>query len=248
MSDTFAGETTTTTGLPTLVSRYLERALPAGGVVPRLVRIAQTGGMWRQPRVRPLRFTAVEELAVAEIGFTWRGRFPLLPLLSLRIDDRYESGEGRLEGRLAGFVPVLKATGDDIDEGEATRYLSELPWVPHALEANRQLEWREVGPLAVEVAARIGTRRIAVRLEFDADGDIVGTFADARPRREGKTSVPTPWGGRFSDYRELGGIRVPTRAEVRWELPGGPFTYWRGTITSLELVPQGDPTASTTRS
>ena len=123
------------------------------------------------------------------------------------------------------------------------RYLSELPWVPHALEANRQLEWREVDPLAVEVAARIGTRRIAVRLEFDAAGDIVGTFAAARPRREGKTSVPTPWGGRFSDYRELGGIRVPTRAEVRWELPDGPFTYWRGTITSLELVLQGDPTA-----
>jgi hypothetical protein len=35
---------------------------------------------------------------------------------------------------------------------------------------------------------------------------------------------------------------------VRWELPDGPFTYWRGTLTSLELVPWGDPTADTTRS
>jgi hypothetical protein len=58
-----------------------------------------------------------------------------------------------------------------------------------------------------------------------------------RSRREGKTSVPTPWGGRFSDYRELGGIRVPTRAEVRWELPEGPFTYWhRPHAISLDVA------------
>jgi hypothetical protein len=43
-------------------------------------------------------------------------------------------------------------------------------------------------------------------------------------------------GGAFSDYEVVGGVRVPTQAEVRWQLPEGPFTYWRATITSLELV------------
>ncbi len=33
----------------------------------------------------------------------------------------------------------------------------------------------------------------------------------------------------------VGGLRVPTRAEVRWELPEGPFTYWLGRITSLDV-------------
>jgi hypothetical protein len=49
--------------------------------------------------------------------------------------------------------------------------------------------------------------------------------------------VTRPWAGRFSDYAVVGGIRIPTRGEVRWELPDGPFTYWRGTITSIELDP-----------
>jgi hypothetical protein len=44
-----------------------------------------------------------------------------------------------------------------------------------------------------------------------------------------------PWVGEFHDYRKLGGALIPTRGEVRWELPEGPFTYWRGTITSFEL-------------
>jgi hypothetical protein len=35
----------------------------------------------------------------------------------------------------------------------------------------------------------------------------------------------------------IGGVRIPTRAEVRWELPDGAFTYWRGTVTSLEIDP-----------
>ena len=38
-------------------------------------------------------------------------------------------------------------------------------------------------------------------------------------------------------FPDVGGIRLPTRAEVRWELPDGPFPYWRGTIASLELDP-----------
>ena len=45
--------------------------------------------------------------------------------------------------------------------------------------------------------------------------------------------MDTPWVGRFGDYIELGGIRVPGSAEVSWELPEGPFTYWRGEVASL---------------
>jgi hypothetical protein len=36
--------------------------------------------------------------------------------------------------------------------------------------------------------------------------------------------------GGFGEYEVVGGIRVPTRAEVRWKLSDGPFVYWRGTI------------------
>jgi hypothetical protein len=49
-------------------------------------------------------------------------------------------------------------------------------------------------------------------------------------------SVPTPWRGVFSDHGELGGVRVPRRAEVAWELPEGRFTYWRAEVTALEVV------------
>ena len=54
-----------------------------------------------------------------------------------------------------------------------------------------------------------------------------------RERLVGGRSVPTPWVGTFSDYRTLGGVRIPARGEVQWLLEHGPYPYWRGTVTAL---------------
>ena len=185
------------------------------------------GGRW-------LPFTAVEEFAVREVAFSWRARFRILPFVPLRVVDGYASGQGHLEARLLGLVPVMRARGRHVSQGEALRYLAEIAWVPHAMLANEQLEWRELDDRSVEVSTQAGPARAAVQLEFDEAGDIVGASCAARPYRDGKRSVPRPWVGSFGDYAELGGVRVPTYGEVGWELPDGRFTYWRGTITSIE--------------
>lgn len=192
--------------------------------------------MWLKPRGRALPFTAVEDFSVAEVAFSWRARFRFLPLVPLRVVDGYAAGSGKLEARLLGLVPVTRQSGQAASEGEAMRYLAEIPWVPHAMLANRQLDWRQFDTQTLEVATSVGSARVAVQLGFDAAGDIVSAFSPARPHPEGRTTVPRPWGGVFSDYDVLGEVRMPTRAEVRWELPEGPFTYWRGTVTSVELV------------
>ena len=110
-----------------------------------------------------------------------------------------------------------------------------MPGMPPAIAANPQLEWRDLGERAVEVATRVAGERIAVRLLFDDAGEIAQTLAD-RPRVEARGAL-APWIGEYSDYCQLGGVRIPTRGEVRWELPDGPYTYWRGTITSVEPEP-----------
>jgi len=75
------------------------------------------------------------------------------------------------------------------------RYLAELPWVPQAMAVNRQLEWLELDRQTVEVATRVGTACVAVRLEFDAQGDIVGASTESRSGPERERIVPGPRGG-----------------------------------------------------
>lgn len=222
--------------LPALAQGYLARALPHGEDTPDHVRLTQVGVMRQSPNGRWLRFRAEEELAVGAVAFTWHARFSMGPLLSLQVVDRYAGGDGGLEGRLWGRIPVVRSAGPHTAEGQALRYLAELFWVPQALRANEELEWEAVDEQAVDVSTRVGPKRVTVRLGFGEDGDIVSAHAASRPRLVGKQAIRTPWTGEVSDYAELGGVRVPTRAEVRWELPEGPFTYWRGTVTSLETV------------
>ena len=221
---------------PPLVDRYLERALPAGdGAAARCVRIEQTGEMRLKPGGRWLPFTAVETFEIARVGFAWQARFALGRLAWMRVDDAYADGEGHLDARLWGRLPVMRARGPEVARGEAMRYLAELIWVPQALRGNRDLEWAELDARTVEVASGTGAERAAVQLHFDGDGDIERTSAPDRPFAQGKDVVPRAWGGVVSDYAVLGGVRVPTRAEVGWTLPEGEFTYWRGTVTSLEV-------------
>jgi hypothetical protein len=222
--------------VPPLVTRYLERALPGGREpAPQRVRVHQAGKMWLKPGGRPLRFTAVEEFAVGQVAFSWRARFPLAPLVAVDVTDGYADGDGELRARLLG-ITVMRQAGLETAVGEALRYLAELPWIPHAIHLNRQLEWRPIDDRVVEVSTRLRSRRVAVRIDFDHSGEIVRSSCEARPRPLGKTFVPTPWAGEFRDYSIVGGTRIPTSAEVYWKLPEGPFVYWRGSITAVELL------------
>jgi hypothetical protein len=165
------------------------------------------------------------------VAFAWRARFPF----AMRVDDRYANGEGALEVRVLG-LRLARHRGSEIAEAEALRYLGELFWVPQAMVANRALEWHEVGERSVEVATRIAARSPSVRFELDEAGDVVAMTCAARPRAFGKTTVRMPWAGAVRDYDVVGGLRVPTRAEARWEPRDGSFPYWRATVTSVELV------------
>lgn len=88
-------------------------------------------------------------------------------------------------------------------------------------------------PGALEVATRVDGSEVTVRFDFDAAGDVTGIFA-VRPRLEHGKAIDTPWVGAFSGYDVVGGIRIPTEGQVGWELPEGPFTYWRGRVRSFE--------------
>jgi len=221
--------------LPAVIERYVDRAVSLDGPLPRQVLIVQTGEMFRRPNARTMRFTATERFAVDRVAFSWEARFRIAPLLSLNVRDGYAHGRGMLNVRALGFS-LQTQSGPNIDVGEAYRYLAELPWMPYAIAVNRELEWRQVDDLTVDVATRVRDERATVRIEFDEEGDIVRVFADARPRESDGRSVATRWGGELSQYRTLGGMRMPAYGEVYWDLAEGRFVYWRGQITAAQAL------------
>jgi hypothetical protein len=157
----------------------------------------------------------------------------------LQVVDAYADGAGRLAVRMFGRT-LQRQAGPEISAGEALRYLAELPWAPYALARNPELRWRELGDrrCAVSIATRPS---LEVTFDFDEAGDIVRAASVARPYRRAGGWVPSRWSGVFSDYRELGGMRMPAAAEVGWDLPEGRYVYWRGRI--LSALPLDEPFA-----
>jgi hypothetical protein len=218
--------------LPAAIARHLERVLPEGGSTPERIRLTQSGEMVQKPGGRRLAFSAVEELGVRTVEFEWRAAFGPNPLVRMIVVDRYRDGEGSLSAKVWGLIPATRSSGPEADRGEAMRYLGELPWVPYALASNPELSWRELGDRSVEVSTLVGGRPVSVQFSLDESG-LIRSASGIRPRLAGKRAVDTQFVGRFGDYVEFGGLRVPGSAEVSWELPEGPFTYWRGEVTSL---------------
>lgn len=199
----------------------------------RRVKIEQRGEMTLKQGAAPRKFSAVETFAADAVAFSWKARFPLIGPVALRVSDSYDGSNGGLDVRLLG-LPVQRKRGPEMAEGEVLRYLAEIPWVPHAIIANSQLQWRELDERRIEVATDALDKRIALQLAFDEHGYLTGTRAD-RPRAEAANAI-TPWIGTYSDYREFSGVLIPTRGEVAWELSTGRFAYWRGEITSFEIA------------
>ena len=125
-------------GLPALVQRYLERTLPPDAVAPQQLRITQTGEMFMTPGGRAMRFTASERIAADHVGFAWEARFPVAPLISMKVIDRYARDHGSLRVHVLG-IPVQRQSGPEVAVSEAYRYLAELPWVRYAMAFNPQL-------------------------------------------------------------------------------------------------------------
>jgi hypothetical protein len=90
------------------------------------------------------RFTAKQVISVHRPGFAWLASMQVMPLLSARILDCYIDGEGLLEARFLGSLPLMRLAGPEVSRGELMRYLAELIWAPQAMLQNPQLSWREI--------------------------------------------------------------------------------------------------------
>jgi hypothetical protein len=189
--------------------------------------------MWKKRGARAMVFTATEDFAVDRVAFSWRARFPLAGPLAMTVVDGFGDGAGQLRVSLLG-IPLQTQKGPETNVGEAMRYLAELVWAPQAIAANPELEWRTIDERTVEVTYDAATKA-TVRWEFDAVGDPVRATG-VRPLPVGKSFVATRWGGDFREYKEFAGTRAPSFGEAWWELPDGPFVYWRGRVTALELL------------
>jgi hypothetical protein len=222
-------------GLPAPVQRFFRAALKDGQAIVAAASVTHVGSMNMSATAEQWKpFTSKQRVITQRPGFDWDARIMMLPGVPVHVHDAYIAGEGLLRGALFGLVPVVNLAGTpEMARGELLRFFAEMTWYPTALLPSQGVRWEAVDDMSARATLTDGKLAVTLLFRFGESGLIATARAEARDRvTDGKTAS-APWQGRFWNYAERGGMRVPLDGEVAWMLPEGAKTYWRGTTTSL---------------
>lgn len=217
-------------GLPDPVQRYLRSAGILGKRTIRTAHLRQKGVFRRGAKWLP--FTAEQWFAANPPGFVWQAQIRLLPLLSFSVTDMFVNGHGALQGKLLSVFKAVDASGPEIDQGELLRYLGEMAWFPTAF-LSPFIEWESIGAHTAKVILKLPSIAVSALIHFNDESRPWKMTAQRYMEESGKFLL-RPWSGQFSEYRQMAGLLIPTKARVTWHLDSGDWEYFRGDLTHIE--------------
>jgi hypothetical protein len=222
--------------LPRPARDWMAEAIAMGAPMLAAVEMEHDGEFDSAASGRPRwgAFTSRQKVVLQRPGFLWEARIALPGGLRLAVHDAYVAGEGVLEAALAGAITLVRQRdSEELARGELLRFLAETPWYPTALMPSQGVRWVAGSGRAALATLADGHVRATLQFRFGADGMVESVLAEARGRTVGKTTVPTPWEGRWSKWEQRGAFLVPTEGEVAWLLPEGRRPYWRGRLRAI---------------
>lgn len=222
-------------GLPEPVARYFSHVLRKDQRIVRMVDLEQRAVFVTDPAARAWRpLMARQHFTTSRPGFVWDARISLAPLTRVSVRDSYVDGIGGTRASLLGVYPVMNTTpSSELNQGALQRYLAEAVWFPTALLPGHGLRWAAIDSHNALATLTDAETTVSLRFTFDDAGDVTTIFTPARYREVHGKYIPTPWTVRCEDYETHGGMRIPVRCTVEWELPDGPLPYWHGRITRI---------------
>jgi hypothetical protein len=221
--------------LPAPVARYFRAVLRDGQPLVRHARLVQEGDFLVRPTPDGWRpFRATQHFAVQPAGFVWDARMRMAPGVAIRVRDAFVDGTGSMHASVLGLFTMLSVEGTPaIAAGALHRYLAEAAWFPTALLPSQGVVWTPIDDSTARATLAAAGTTVWLDFHFAPDGLVRSVFTPERARDVDGRAVPTPWQGRFLEYAERSGMRIPVRGEVEWFLPEGPLVYWRGRITEI---------------
>lgn len=218
-------------GLPAPVARYLAFALSPGQSIIARAHLRSSGTFAAKPNVWAP-FTAEQEVRTEPPEFVWNARIAMMPLVPVRVRDRYIGGEGSMRAAVAGLIPIVNQHGTpEMAAASLQRFLAEAVWYPTALLPGEALWWSAIDDRNARVTLTDGPTTVSLDVTFGTAGEIE-TVSTMRYRDVRGTPILTPWVGHHGDYRRVSGMMIPTSGEVAWVQPTGPEAYWRGRLIS----------------
>jgi len=223
--------------LPAPVRKYFRAAVSQGSPVIRTARITMTGHI-KIGRWIPFR---AEETLTPHRGFVWAARAGGI----ISGFDRYVDGNGAMDWRILGLLPVMRATGPDVSRSAAERAAAEAIWIPTSLLPRMGATWSAPGPTEISVEFGIDDHHVTLDMSLTPKGHPQSVHLQrwGDPDRNGSFELH-PFGGEFTSHATFGGLTIPTRGALGWHHGTHGWDtgeFFRFTITGYEALPAHAP-------
>jgi hypothetical protein len=227
--------------LPEPARRFFGYAILPGAPLGAVAEIEMTGelglGTKEAPGYRPMR---ARQILSAPHGLVWKVEAGSGPM-------RISGSDGMVGDRswtrfwLAGLVPVVRAGGSrDHLRAAFGRVVAETAfWAPAALLPQNGVSWEAVDENTARATVNHRGLTQTVDVRVDAEGRplwvTISRWTDANPEKVFRLQ---PFGGSLSDFREVGGFRLPFHVE------GGNFfgtmdyfPFYRAAVQEIQIRP-----------
>ncbi|HDP79853.1 MAG TPA: hypothetical protein ENN21_03310 [Spirochaetes bacterium] len=218
-------------GLPAPVRRYMKKTGVVGKPAALTARLEQKGLYRLKPDARWMPFSSRQYFTVPVPGFIWSARMKVAPLMHITVRDSFYQCRGRMLGKLMSLVKVVEGEGKEIDQGTFLRFLSEGMWVPSGFLAS-SVRWEAVNDRSARAVYTCGGESVTGTFFFDERDDIAG-FTTLRYGDFGGKQRLEKWEVKVTGHAELGGLRLPVKADVIWKLKEGDFHWMSIEVTGV---------------
>lgn len=216
------------THLPDLGQRYLLHAITPGTKLARAVRLRMHG----QIKLKQWQPFQAEEVISLEQGMIWQAT-AWLKGFPLKGWDRVIDGEGAMQWKLLGLIPVLTASGTDITRSAIGRMQGECIWLP-SIFCQSQVEWTVLDDFRVQAQLTLWGETTQLIFTVNQMGQLEQFSFQRWGNPEGAEHHYVNFGGYLEEEKTFSGYTIPTRLRVGWYFNSTQFDsegeFFRATI------------------
>jgi hypothetical protein len=222
--------------LPEPVRRYVRLSGAVGQP-----RVHHFRAEWRG-RIRAKAEDPWMEFTAEQYDFTdEQSRFFLMDAIrsGLPVDvfHAFEERSATMRVRLLSAVPLVNASGPEMDQAETVTVFNDLCLLAPAALIDPAIRWEPIDGQSARAHYTVGSNTISAVLTFNEAGELVNFVSDDRlaASADGTEFTSQRWSTPVGTYRSFGRRRAPTRGEGHWHPPDGEYTYIELDLLDLEI-------------
>lgn len=222
--------------LPTAVKRWMHMTGVIGKPIQSQVRITQSGKLRTTPGSDWAPFYADQWVSFDPPGFVWHCTMDAGPGLHIGIVDKFIDGGGSMGIWMQSLVKLQNISGAEIDEGAMQRYMAEIVWNP-SIALSPYISWDQQDEAYAHATMHYKSTHATVNFIYDEEGLVRQIEADRYYYQKDRTTKEK-WLVEIDtkSYREIGGLKIPMKSSITWQLPQGDYKWFE--LEILDISPQ----------